>query len=106
MFSNVQKAADKARLFLQNITLAALKFQKQIHMAKDSSPKVQAVYELCKESFTPSAAPLASSQVIQKLCSLLGISPFSFLVAFGIPERNVSLAVFSCFELIFLDFMR
>ncbi|KAJ6888377.1 plant cysteine oxidase 3-like isoform X1 [Populus alba x Populus x berolinensis] len=37
---------------------------------QNSSSKVQALYELCKKTFTPSGVP-PSSRAIQKLCSLL-----------------------------------
>ncbi|KAF3437944.1 hypothetical protein FNV43_RR20700 [Rhamnella rubrinervis] len=40
-------------------------------MTRESFPKVQVVYDLCKKTFTPSGPPSPSSQAIQKLCSLL-----------------------------------
>ncbi|KAI5660120.1 hypothetical protein M9H77_28913 [Catharanthus roseus] len=38
---------------------------------KSSSSSIQALYDLCKKSFSPSRSAPPSSQVIQKLCSLL-----------------------------------
>ncbi|GAB4848085.1 Plant cysteine oxidase 3 [Ancistrocladus abbreviatus] len=39
-------------------------------MTKNSST-IQAVYELCKRTFTPSGTPPPSAQAVQKLCSFL-----------------------------------
>lgn len=41
---------------------------------KSSSSSIQALYDLCKKCFSPSRSAPPSSQVIQKLCSLLGTS--------------------------------
>ncbi|GLT76541.1 hypothetical protein SLA2020_481940 [Shorea laevis] len=69
-----QNGIDKARIFrfLQNTALYTLCFQRRkVHMAKNNSPKVQVLYDLCKNNFTPSGTPPPSSQDVQKLCSLL-----------------------------------
>lgn len=36
-----------------------------------SASSVQALYELCKKTFSPGGAPPPSSQAVHKLCSLL-----------------------------------
>ncbi|KAF5207162.1 Plant cysteine oxidase [Thalictrum thalictroides] len=51
-----------------------------------SSPCVQALYELCKKTFTPSGIPPPSSQAIQKLRSLLDTFGPSDV---GLKEDNV-----------------
>ncbi|KAF8037502.1 hypothetical protein BT93_B0409 [Corymbia citriodora subsp. variegata] len=46
---------------------------KRASMAHESPhcPKVQALYDLCRQTFTPSGTPPLSSHSVQKLCSLL-----------------------------------
>ncbi|XP_030940835.1 plant cysteine oxidase 3 isoform X2 [Quercus lobata] len=69
MLSKFHKASDKARRFLQN---KATLFVRNLTMTKNTS-KVQALYDLCNTTFTPSpsGASPPSSQAIQRLCSLL-----------------------------------
>lgn len=69
MFSKFQKASDKARIFLQNKASGAV-FPRHLSMTNESS-KVQALYDLCRKTFTPSGTPLPSSQAVQRLTSLL-----------------------------------
>ncbi|XWS60372.1 hypothetical protein CRYUN_Cryun07bG0030600 [Craigia yunnanensis] len=73
MFSKFQKATDKAMVFLQKKALSCLCIPKQkLHMAMNTtSPKVQLLYDLCKNTFTPSGLSSAPSQPTYKLCSLL-----------------------------------
>jgi hypothetical protein len=72
MFSNIQKASDKARSFLQT---KATVFLRQLSMTNNNSSKVQALYELCNNTFTSSdsgsGTPPLSSHAFQTLCSLL-----------------------------------
>lgn len=72
MFSNIQKASDKARSFLQT---KATVFLRQLSMTNYNSSKVQALYELCNNTFTSSdsgsGTPPLSSHAFQALCSLL-----------------------------------
>jgi hypothetical protein len=81
MFSKFRNATDKARKLAiehENCLLPFIPcFRNLINMVEqqNSSSKVQASYELCRKTFTPSGAP-PSSSAIQKLCSLLGIPPF------------------------------
>ncbi|XP_034894260.1 plant cysteine oxidase 3 isoform X5 [Populus alba] len=76
MFSKFRNATDKARKLAiehQNCLLPFIPcFRNLINMVEqqNSSSKVQASYELCRKTFTPSGAP-PSSSAIQKLCSLL-----------------------------------
>ncbi|CAK7323167.1 unnamed protein product [Dovyalis caffra] len=75
MFSKWRNATDKVRkLVLENQTCLPFTrcFRNHVNMVEQqsSSSKVQALYELCKKTFTPSGVP-ASSHAIQKLCSLL-----------------------------------
>ena len=70
MFSKFQKASDKIRLILQNKVDCSV-FVRSLSMNHRQSSKVQAIYDLCKTSLTPTSSPL-SSQTIQNLCSLLG----------------------------------
>lgn len=63
---------NSVRWLLQN---GALFFStKQASMAQKSPPshKVQALYDLCRQTFPPSGTPPLSSHSVQKLCSLLG----------------------------------
>ncbi|KAK3040905.1 hypothetical protein RJ639_027900, partial [Escallonia herrerae] len=46
--------------------------KKNYSSSSSSSSSVQALYDLCKKTFTPSASPTASPQAIHKLSSLLG----------------------------------
>ncbi|XP_022729129.1 plant cysteine oxidase 3-like [Durio zibethinus] len=73
MFSNFLKATDKAMVFLQKKAVSPLYIPKQkLHVAMNStSPKVQLLHDLCKNTFTPSGLSSAPSQHIHKLCSLL-----------------------------------
>lgn len=91
MLSKVHKASDKARRFLQN---KATLFVRNLTMTKNTS-KVQALYDLCNTTFTPSPSGSSppSSQALQRLCSLLGISHFlSFLlVSFSFVSKFTSL---------------
>ncbi|XP_030536342.1 plant cysteine oxidase 3 [Rhodamnia argentea] len=69
--------------FLQNGALFLS--TKQATMARKSpgSHKVQALYDLCRKTFTPSGTPPLSSHSAQKLCSLLDtIGPADV----GLPE--------------------
>ncbi|XP_038687210.1 plant cysteine oxidase 3 isoform X2 [Tripterygium wilfordii] len=87
MLSKLQRATDKARLFLQikNQALSTLFFTRHVSMGNTSPSKVQALYELCKTSFTPSGSPPPSSHAIQKIYSLLDtVHP----VDFGLKEDN------------------
>ncbi|KAG6745871.1 hypothetical protein POTOM_050381 [Populus tomentosa] len=76
MFSKFRNATDKARKLAiehQNCLLPFIPcFRNLINMVEqqNSSSKVQASYELCRKTFTPSGAP-PSSSATQKLCSLL-----------------------------------
>ncbi|KAJ6868653.1 hypothetical protein NC651_033668 [Populus alba x Populus x berolinensis] len=76
MFSKFRNATDKARKLAiehQNCLLPFIPcFRNLINMVEqqNSSSKVQASYELCRKTFTPSGAP-PSSSAIQKICSLL-----------------------------------
>ncbi|KAJ4823573.1 hypothetical protein Tsubulata_029689 [Turnera subulata] len=79
MFSRLQKATDKAKrrilVGLQNKNYYGPCFRSHVNMVEQSSPssssKVQALYELCKMTFTPSGTPPPSAQAIQRLCSVL-----------------------------------
>ncbi|KAL1197329.1 Plant cysteine oxidase 3 [Cardamine amara subsp. amara] len=70
MLSRLFKASEKVLLNLVN--------KKDVHMAsrnKENSPKVQELYDLCKETFT-GKAPSPASIAVQKFCSLLdSVSP-------------------------------
>ncbi|KAJ6374063.1 hypothetical protein OIU78_029716 [Salix suchowensis] len=90
MLSKFRNATDKARKLViehRNCSLAfILCFRNHINMVEQhsSSSKVQALYELCKKTYTPSGAP-SSSSAIQKLCSLLDtIGPDDV----GLKEEN------------------
>lgn len=71
MFSKFQKASDKARIFLQHKASCSV-FLRHLSMTQKSS-KVQALYDLCNKTFTPSASgtPPPSSQAVQRLSSIL-----------------------------------
>ncbi|KAG2664419.1 hypothetical protein I3843_16G077900 [Carya illinoinensis] len=69
MFSKFQKASDKVTIFLQ-IKDSCSMFLRHLSMTKKTS-KVQALYDLCSKTFTPSPTPLPSSQAVQRLSSLL-----------------------------------
>ncbi|KAG9144404.1 hypothetical protein Leryth_017534 [Lithospermum erythrorhizon] len=61
--------------------------RKLVSMTKKTSPpsSIQALYDICKKTFTPSAPPPPSSQSIQKICSLLDtIGPADV----GLKEEN------------------
>uniref|UniRef100_Q1G3U6-2 Isoform 2 of Plant cysteine oxidase 3 n=1 Tax=Arabidopsis thaliana TaxID=3702 RepID=Q1G3U6-2 len=70
MLSRLFKAGEKV--------LSNLVSKKDIYMAsrnQEKSPKVQELYDLCKETFT-GKAPSPASMAIQKLCSVLdSVSP-------------------------------
>jgi len=73
MLSRLFKAGEKV--------LSNLVSKKDIYMAsrnQEKSPKVQELYDLCKETFT-GKAPSPASMAIQKLCSVLGIFLSSFV---------------------------
>lgn len=73
MFSRLFKAGEKVLLNLVN--------KKDLHMAsrnQENYPKVQELYDLCKETFT-GKAPSPASMAVQKLCSVLGIFLSSFV---------------------------
>uniref|UniRef100_A0A1J3D5E9 cysteine dioxygenase n=1 Tax=Noccaea caerulescens TaxID=107243 RepID=A0A1J3D5E9_NOCCA len=67
MLSRLFKAGEKVLWNLVN--------KKDLHMASKNSPKVQELYDFCKETFT-GIAPPPGSMAVQKLCSLLDtVSP-------------------------------
>ncbi|XP_020532368.1 plant cysteine oxidase 3 isoform X4 [Jatropha curcas] len=74
MFSKFYQATDKARRILLGARKNwpfAVYFRSHVNMVEQSpSTKVQALYDLCKNTFTPSEIP-SSSPAINKLCSLL-----------------------------------
>lgn len=81
MLSRLFKAGEKVLLNLAN--------KKDLHMAsrnKDNLPKVQELYDLCKETFT-GKAPSPASMAVQKLCSLLGIFLFPFSISSSVSVR-------------------
>ncbi|KAJ7978809.1 Plant cysteine oxidase [Quillaja saponaria] len=70
MSSKFQQISDKLRIFIQQSKAIFVPFRKHSGMKQNSS-KIQALYDHCKNTFTPSRATPPSSQAIQKLCSLL-----------------------------------
>jgi hypothetical protein len=97
MFSKFQKASDKARIFLQHRVNSCV-FLRHLSMSKKSS-KVQALYDLCNQTFTPSASgtPPPSSQAVQSLSSLLGICQFFF--SFFLQLHQYALILHVVFQL-------
>ncbi|VVA21379.1 PREDICTED: plant cysteine [Prunus dulcis] len=84
MFPKFQKASDKLRMLVQNRANFSA-FRSHTSMARKSS-KVQALYELCQNMFTPSGSPPPSSAAINKLCSVLDtMSPADV----GLKEENL-----------------
>ncbi|KAF9667688.1 hypothetical protein SADUNF_Sadunf15G0049700 [Salix dunnii] len=90
MLSKFRNSTDKVRKLVieqRNCLLPfILCFRNHINMVEqqNSFSKVQASYELCKNTFTPSGAP-SSSSAIQKLCCLLDtIGPDDV----GLKEEN------------------
>ena len=79
MSLTLQFLSDKMRALLQNTDTVFSSFRRYLSMRQQRS-KVQALYDHCKTIFTPSGNPPPSSQEIQKLYSILGISfpEFSF----------------------------
>ncbi|CAL1354616.1 unnamed protein product [Linum trigynum] len=86
MLSKFQIAVDKARMLfmgarktqgsLSPFTQCSFSSSANMVEHQSSSSKVQALYELCKSTFSSSGLPPLSSAVVQKICSLLdSISP-------------------------------
>ncbi|KAK2663517.1 hypothetical protein Ddye_002091 [Dipteronia dyeriana] len=98
MLSKFEKTIDKARLFLHNYTslLRVCCRPRQLHMAKKTTPsKVQALYELCKKTFTPSATPHLPYQAVHNLCSLLdSVSPSDVGLKEESPDDDRGLGIF------------
>ncbi|XP_065860656.1 plant cysteine oxidase 3 [Euphorbia lathyris] len=74
MLSKIQRATDKARsilLGIRNNPLFTVCFRSHVNMVdQSSSSKVQALYELCSNTFTPGGPP-SSSAALHKLSSLM-----------------------------------
>ncbi|XP_062027640.1 plant cysteine oxidase 3 [Rosa rugosa] len=79
----LQKASDKFRVFLEKRVHFGVS-RSQTSMARQSS-KVEAIYELCKKTFSPSGSPPPSAEAVSKLSSLLdAIHPADV----GLKEEN------------------
>lgn len=107
MFKEFQKAADKARVRLFLLQKRAdIGFRRfSTAMAKNRSSKVQALYDFCKKTFTPSGTLPPSPQAVQKLRSLLGTPQFplsslaiSKVLVFFKGWLNLSRGYIQCFE--------
>eukprot|EP00257_Ricinus_communis_P001616 XP_002512012.2 plant cysteine oxidase 3 [Ricinus communis] len=91
IFSKLHQAVtDKAKTILslaRNNPLFAVCFRTHMDMAnQSSSSKVQALYELCTNTFRPSRIPSQSSPAVHQLCSLLDtIQPADV----GLREENL-----------------
>ncbi|XP_031405508.1 plant cysteine oxidase 3 isoform X2 [Punica granatum] len=97
MFPEFQKTTDKVRLFfLQKRADFGFRRHSSTAMAKNrSSSKVQALYDLCKKTFTPSGTPPPSPQAAQRLCSLLDtIGPADVGLSENVSEDDRGLGFF------------
>lgn len=80
----LQRGSDKFRRFLRNRANNFTLLGNHTSMARQSS-KVEALYELCKKTFTPSGSPPPSSAAINKISSLLDAMQPADL---GLKEEN------------------
>lgn len=73
MFSKFQKASDKLRLFVHTrANVSSFGSTMSTTTSKKSSPVIQDLYDLCKNTFLPSVSHLSpSSSSVQTICSLL-----------------------------------
>jgi len=72
-----QLLSDKLRVVIENKDMVFSSLRRYFSMRHQSS-KVQALYEHCKTILSPSGSPPPSSQALQKLSSILGMSLLLF----------------------------